>query len=67
MKESTEIAKMHHELERLEKVAYDTYCDLEVAIDALSQISEKPEKAAEIARWALNIIHNKAETQVDNT
>lgn len=56
MKESAEIAKMHHELERLEKIAYDTYCDLEVAIDALKQILQKPEKAQEIVRWALDII-----------
>lgn len=52
-----EVAKMHQELERLDKVAYETFCDLEIAIDALNQIIEKPESAAKIAQWALNMIH----------
>ena len=60
-----EVAKLHHELERLEKIAYETYCDLKVAIDALKQIRDGKTTTKEMigtATWALNIIQKIADS-----
>ena len=66
MKDQYEAVKAQQELDRMADIAYDQYCNLQVAIDALNQIVDAPNKIASdtralkeivrIATWALNII-----------
>jgi hypothetical protein len=61
-----EVAKLQQELDRMDTLGYDLYCNLEVTIDALNQILEVPYNAASdgravkemvrIAKWALETI-----------
>jgi hypothetical protein len=68
MKEQYEASKVQQELDHMANVAYDQYCNLEVALDALNQIIDIPNVTATDARavkdmvkaatWALNIIQD---------
>ena len=61
MKEQMEIAKLQAEFNHMEELAYETFCDLEVAIYALKQIRDGETTTNEmigVATWALNIIDN---------
>jgi len=63
-----EVAKLQQELDRMDTIGYELYCNLEVATDALNQIVDVPNNAASdaraikemvrIATWALNILQN---------
>jgi hypothetical protein len=39
MKEQAELAQAKYELDRMDNIAYDYYCNLEIAVDALKQIT----------------------------
>jgi hypothetical protein len=39
MKEQAELAQAKYELDRMDNIAYDYYCNLEIAVDALKQIN----------------------------
>ena len=39
MKESAELAQVKHQLDRMDNVAYDLFCNLEIAVEALQQIT----------------------------
>jgi len=66
MKDTYEVAKLQQEVDRMDVIGYELYCNLEVAIDALNQILEVPNNAASdgravkemvrIAKWALETI-----------
>jgi hypothetical protein len=69
MKEAQyEVAKIQQELDRMDTIGYELYCNLEVALDALNQIIDIPNVTATDARavkdmvkaatWALNIIQD---------
>ena len=63
-----EVAKLQQEVDRMDTIGYELYCNLEVATDALNQIVDVPNNAASdaraikemvrIATWALNILQN---------
>lgn len=68
VKEQHEVAKLQQEVDRMDVIGYELYCNLEVALDALNQIVDAPNTAASdaravkemvrIATWALNILQN---------
>ena len=68
VKEQYEVAKLQQEVDRMDSIGYELYCNLEVATDALNQIVDVPNNAASdaraikemvrIATWALNILQN---------
>lgn len=68
MKDEYEVAKLQNELDRMDNIGYDLYCNLEIALDALNQIVDIPNVAATDARavrdmvkaatWALDIIQD---------
>jgi hypothetical protein len=63
-----EVAKLQQEVDRMDTIGYELYCNLEVALDALNQIIDIPNVSATDARavkdmvkaatWALNIIQD---------
>ena len=63
-----EVARLQQELDRMDTIGYEMYCNLEVALDALNQIIDIPNVSATDARavkdmvkaatWALNIIQD---------
>jgi len=63
-----EVARLQNELDRMDNIGYDLYCNLEIALDALNQIVDIPNVAATDARavkdmvkaatWALGIIQD---------
>lgn len=68
MKDQYEISKLNLDIDKLADVAYEQYCNLEIALDALNQIVDIPNVAATDARavkdmvkaatWALGIIQD---------
>lgn len=76
MKDEYEVAKLQNELDRMDTIGYDLYCNLEIALDALNQIVDIPNVAATDARavrdmvkaatWALSVIQDgKISPKVD--
>jgi hypothetical protein len=63
-----EVAKLQQEVDRMDTIGYELYCNLEVALDALNQIIDIPNVSATDARavkdmvkaatWALKIIQD---------
>ena len=63
-----EVARLQNELDRMDNIGYDLYCNLEIALDALNQIVDIPNVAATDARavkdmvkaatWALSVIQD---------
>lgn len=63
-----EVARLQQELDRMDTIGYEMYCNLEVALDALNQIIDIPNVSATDARavkdmvkaatWALSIIQD---------
>ena len=65
MKKQMEIAKLQADFNHMEELAYETFCDLEVAIYALKQIRDGETTTKEMigtATWALNIIEKIADS-----
>lgn len=70
MKDTYEVSKLQHDLDKLADIAYDQYCSTQLAIDALEQIVNVPYTAASdsralkevirIATEALNVIKEPA-------
>jgi hypothetical protein len=70
MKDTYEVSKLQRDLDKLADVAYDQYCNTQLAIDALEQIINVPYTAASdsralkevirIATEALNVIKEPA-------
>jgi hypothetical protein len=63
-----EVAKLQQEVDRMDVIGYELYCNLEIALDALNQIIDIPNVSATDARavkdmvkaatWALKIIQD---------
>jgi hypothetical protein len=66
VKEQYEVTKLQQEVDRMDVIGYELYCNLEVALDALNQIVDAPNTTASdaravkemvrVARWALDTI-----------
>lgn len=54
MKEQAELAQVKHELDRMDNVAYDLHCNLEIAVDALKQSLEELERSRIFTKAELN-------------
>jgi hypothetical protein len=72
MKEQAELAQAKYELDRMDNVAYDLHCNLEIAIETLNVLKEQlgnmpitpyTIKAQEVIEQALDTILDTKQTQ----